>query len=273
MKIAWATDIHLNFVGEDVAEDFCRRVSLSQAEVLLIGGDIAEATDLEQWLLFLSKRLSQPIYFVLGNHDYYGSDVGGVRAKMRELSTPELGWLPAADVVELTPRTALVGHGGWGDARLGDFETDTVLLSDYFTIRDLRECAGSDDPLLILSQLAPLKQKLHELGDDAASALRPSLQSAAADYDNVVVLTHVPPFREACWHKGRISEDNWLPGFTCKAMGDLLSDTASQHPDCTITVLCGHTHGEGEADVLENLHVSTLSARYGSPDFRLLDVQ
>jgi len=30
-------------------------------------------------------------------------------------------------------------------------------------------------------------------------------------------------------------------------------------------VLCGHTHGAGEAEILPNLRVLTAGARYGAP--------
>jgi hypothetical protein len=83
------------------------------------------------------------------------------------------------------------------------------------------------------------------------------------------VLTHVPPFREACWYEGRISDDNWLPYFTCKAMGDVLTRVMRERPQKRMTVLCGHTHGAGEADILPNLHVRTGGAEYGRPEPQL----
>ena len=76
----------------------------------------------------------------------------------------------------------------------------------------------------------------------------------------------MPPFREACWHEGRISDDDWLPHFTCKAVGDVLSEAMRARPDRQMTVLCGHTHGAGEAEILPNLRVSTGGAVYGEPE-------
>jgi hypothetical protein len=89
----------------------------------------------------------------------------------------------------------------------------------------------------------------------------------------VLVPTHVPPFRESCWHEGRVSNDAWLPFFTCKAVGDVLSEAMRRCPDREMTVLCGHTHGAGEAEILPNLWVSTGRAVYGSPKVqRVLEV-
>jgi hypothetical protein len=79
------------------------------------------------------------------------------------------------------------------------------------------------------------------------------------------VLTHVPPFRDACWHEGRISDDDWAPHFTCHAAGQAILDVLRSHPDRQITVLCGHTHGRGIARLGSNLQVITGGAVYGKP--------
>ena len=98
MKIAWATDIHLNAAEPDVVDGFCDGVASSGADCLLLGGDIAEAMDVEEQLAMLATRLRMPIYFVLGNHDYYGSTIEAVRERMRRLEDPHLHWLPATAV-------------------------------------------------------------------------------------------------------------------------------------------------------------------------------
>ena len=271
MLAAWATDVHLNFVPWERVEEFCQAILRSRAEVVLLGGDIAEAPELEEYLRFLEQRLERPIYFVLGNHDYYAGAVADVESRMRDLESPWLRWLPGSGVCRLTERTALVGHGGWGDARHGDFLRSPVVFSDYVMIQDLRESAGRH-PLAILENRPAVQQKLQELGDRAADDLRPSLMAAAGQYADVLVLTHVPPFREAAWYRGAICGDDWLPATTCKALGDLIATVAASHPQLRVTVLCGHTHGEGEATPLPNVRALTQGAKYGDPTFRLLEL-
>jgi len=274
MKIAWATDIHLNCADRKTAENFCERILQREPEILLVGGDIAEANDLVSWLQFLADRLVLPIYFVLGNHDYYGSSIAVVRDEVRRIQSEWLHWLPRAGVVSLTPRVGLVGHGGWGDARCGDFCNSTVMLSDYFLIEDLRVIGKPGVPFGGLdTSKAPLKSKLEELGHDAARSLQPLLAEALARFPEVIVLTHVPPFQEACWYRGRISDPAWLPDFTCQAIGDSLITEISARPDRQVTVLCGHTHGNGESWPLANLQVRTGGAEYGKPDFQIIDLQ
>jgi hypothetical protein len=111
---------------------------------------------------------------------------------------------------------------------------------------------------------------LGELGDRAAELLAPQIVEAAGTAESVVVLTHVPPFRESCWHDGDISDESWLPGFACKAIGDLLLSAAREHIDTSYTVLCGHTHGHGRASVLPNLEVVTGHGDYGLLCFSML---
>ena len=171
--------------------------------------------------------------------------------------------------MELVPGTALVGHDGWGDARLGDFESSDVVLNDFFLIDELRQwrdCLTLDKPRL--------REVLQALGDEAAAHLERVLAVAAARYPQVIVVTHVPPFRDAAWYQGRPSGDDYLPFFTCKAAGDALLDAARAHPDCKFVVLCGHTHGGGEVQVLENLRVLTGPADYGKPRIQqVIDVE
>jgi hypothetical protein len=130
------------------------------------------------------------------------------------------------------------------------------MLEDYVLIDDL---AGLDKSARL--------DKLHQLGDAAAAHLRAALPDALARYEQVYVVLHPPPFRESCWHEGRFAppDDPYLPHFTCKAAGDVLYDCAQQHPARRLMVLCGHTHGAGQAQPLPNLHVLTGGAEYGRP--------
>ena len=259
MKLSWVTDIHLNFVDESRAEAFCREIAETEAESVLIGGDIAESHDLVSWLRFMEERLARPIYFVLGNHDYYGSSIGEVREKVRDLtrSSKWLHWLNEEEAVRLSGSWGLVGVDGWGDARYGDHDRSNIELSDFDQIRDL---IGLEKP--------ELGKRLHELGDQEGEHVRTVLPKALDQYENILFLTHVPPFIEACWYDGRTSDENWAPYFTCKAVGHVLLEFMKGRPDRQMTVLCGHTHSPGEARMLPNLKVRTGQARYSDPELQ-----
>lgn len=81
-------------------------------------------------------------------------------------------------------------------------------------------------------------------------------------------MTHVPPFKEACRYNGRPSQEEWLPYFSCKAVGDVLKDIMEQYPESEMTILCGHTHGRAECQILPNLLVYAGRAEYGEPEIQ-----
>lgn len=255
-RLAWATDIHLDFVNYNGVVAFCDSVSRASCDALVITGDIGESGSVIGYLETLAARVNIPIYFVLGNHDFYGGRIAEVRAQASELAAVRhrLYYLPATGVVPLNRTVALIGCDGWGDAQLGRGFHSRVELQDHYLIRDL-------------AALPPMGRfaRVRSLGEEEAARVRELLPRALAEHEHVVFATHVPPFREACWHRGRISDDDWLPHFTCKAVGDVLLEIMRKHPTRKLTVLCGHTHGAGVAQILPNLVVYTGGARYGSP--------
>ncbi|MEX0713239.1 MAG: metallophosphoesterase [Pirellulales bacterium] len=255
-RVAWLTDIHLNFLAAFQRHDFLNVLAQSRPDVLLIGGDVAEALDLLDHLGEIAEAVPCPIYFVLGNHDYYHGSIRRVREQVRLFCRehPRLTWLSDAGVVELTSGTALVGHDGWADGRLGDYERSLVLMNDYRLIEELSHLGKLDR-----------WQRLKALGDEAADHIRAVLPAALEAYPHVFLLTHVPPLREACWYQGRPSNDEWAPHFTCYAMGQALLQIMRDHPERHLTVFCGHTHSPGECRPLSNLRILTGAAEYGRP--------
>jgi predicted phosphohydrolase len=274
VRVAWATDIHLDFLGDEQVRAFAAALAKERPEAVVLSGDLSHAELLEHHLRLLASVLGCPIYFVLGNHDYYGSSIVDVRQAVAELCArkPRLRWLPACGVVSLSEQTALIGCDGWADARLGDPEGTTVVLNDFFHIAEL---AATLDPrvraapsLLRPSERGSLHRALQALGDVEAARCDELLTAALASHAQVLVVTHVPPFAEACWHEGRLSDGNWLPYFSCAAVGEVLRAQALAHPECTLTVLCGHTHGAGEAQIEPNLRVLTGAAVYRRPQLQ-----
>jgi len=267
VTLAWATDVHFDMVEPWVLRSFVDRLQASRADVLLIGGDTATAPDIDGQLAQLAEMIDMPIKFVLGNHDYYGGSVRAVRDRIAGLDHPLLSWLPAVGPQAVGQGVTLVGHGGWGDARIGDFAGSNVVMTDYLAIEELVE---TFDPMNfdgVFGTDTALEAELRRQGQEAATVLAPQLEEATRISDEIIILTHHPPFREACWYDGKISNEVWLPSCTCGAMGDLLRKTAREHPECRFTVLCGHTHGGGSATIEPNLTVHTQAAEYGTPRF------
>jgi len=256
MRLGWITDLHLNFVPPPKRLDFYAQLRQEKLQGILLGGDIGEADSVTTFLAEIADELRLPLYFVLGNHDFYHGSMAAVREKVEHQARPSPWhyWLNISGVVPLTANTALVGHDSWADGRLGDFSRSEVMLNDYLLIDELKGLNKQDRYL-----------KLNALGDEAAALLEKRVLEAVERFKHVIVLTHVPPFREACWHEGRISSDDYLPHFACQAVGDRLAAIMRANPDKNMLVLCGHTHSPGVAHILDNLEVRTGGAKYGEP--------
>ncbi|MEO8701837.1 MAG: metallophosphoesterase [Kofleriaceae bacterium] len=241
MRATWLTDLHLNFVDEAGLKAFATAVMRERPDVIFVTGDTGEAVDVETFFDLIG--LMAPTYGVLGNHDYYRSTIAEVRGRASKTTW----WLPGRGPIRLTDATTLIGIDGWGDARCGNLDS-AVRLADWKLIGELDRLLGC----LPVQRCATLQA----LGTAEAEALRGQLAELAAPRE-LIVLTHVPPFADACWYDGARSSPEWLPWFTCIAVGDALLEYARAHPETQITVLCGHTHGRGEHRVAANLNVRT----------------
>jgi len=259
MRLAWATDIHLEFLTPAGLTRFVVSLAESKADAFLLGGDISQARGLEKHLRILERSLERPIYFVLGNHDFYHGSIGGVRelAGRMTAASSHLRWLPAVGPVELSERCGLIGHDGWADGRAGDYANSSVSLNDFRLIEDFLTL-GFAERLRLMQGLA----------SQAADFFLEQLPIALSRWKQVILLTHVPPFSGAAWHLGRISDADWLPFFASEIVGAALESVMEQHPDRELLVLCGHTHSPGEVAVLPNLTVVTGGARYGHPEIQ-----
>ena len=116
MRLAWLTDIHLNFVSAHDRRTVWESLD-DQCDVVVITGDIGESHSVARFLREMEVALLRPIFFVLGNHDFYRGSIAETRAAVtRQAADSEhLVYLTAEDVVELTPGTAFIGHDGWAD--------------------------------------------------------------------------------------------------------------------------------------------------------------
>lgn len=256
MKVGWLCDIHLNFldIGRRVA--FYEQLNAVEADAFVVGGDIAESPGLSSYLEELAEALRVPIHFVLGNHDFYRGSIARTREKVARLAQciPNLNWLPAAGVVPLSDGWGLVGHGCWGDGRLGDFWGSRVQLNDFRLIKELRGFGDAERLAL-----------LHHLGDESAAFLRGVLAEAFARFEKVLCVTHVPPLLETSWCDSEQSDEEFLPYFACQAAGKVVDDIAAALPDRHLTVLSGHTHMAVTKHIRPNLELHIGAATYGEP--------
>ena len=256
IRIAWLTDLHLDFADQHVLKKLSAEIKKARPDELWVGGDVSRFERLEQDLGWLASRIAGPVRFVLGNHDYYGASIAETEALADHCrgDSTNLQHLGKGEVIDLGNGAALIGHRGWADGRAGNSVLSRVSLNDYVYISDFSGMGRTE-------RFA----RLADLGAESAKYFSTALNAALSDFSEVWVLTHVPPFPEATWHEGKMSDGNFLPHFCNLAGGDAISAAAQRFPDRQVRVLCGHTHSGGVAQILPNLEVITAGADYGNP--------
>lgn len=260
MKITWLTDIHLNFLAIEKREKLYNEIIEEKPNSILISGDIAEADSISDILIEIENNVKLPVYFVMGNHDYYGSTVASVKTKIHELTNTHnnLCWIAEENYKTLTPNTLLVGVDGWADGRYGDYDHSSIVLNDSLMITELfqAKCLGKTE----------LLQAMQVLADKDALCMQEQLNNAVQQTPKqIIVLTHVPPFAEACVYQNQQTNCDFLPFFSSKATGDILLAVAKKYPEIHFIVLCGHTHEATSYQALSNLVVKVGGAKYGKP--------
>lgn len=251
MRLVWTTDLHLDSVPTHTWEQWVRDINALRADGLLITGDISEGDDVVLKLQNIVRDINLPVYFVLGNHDFYGSTFQATRQNVIHAcrDSSQLHYLTDLSAMQISAGTYLLGEDGWADGTVGNYDTSTIHLNDFERIGDFKASAQST-----------WKQQLHDIGRASATRLRTKLEQLPTDTQQVLVLTHAPPFREACWYEGKTTDDNWAPFFVAGQVGNTLLDFSQLRPECKMTVLCGHTHHAGVAKMNANLQVHTGAA-------------
>ncbi|MEY4547122.1 MAG: hypothetical protein RL685_3317 [Pseudomonadota bacterium] len=258
--LLWATDVHLDHLPLRRAPfEFGRALRGEQPDSrgAILSGDIGESDTVEGILEGFASGYAGPVYFVLGDHDYYGGSFGAVEERVAALCgrVSNLHWLQLSTVA-LSASVSLIGVDGWYDAGNGDRNTD-LEMADFQRIAELAAAQKESRESLLEVCVRRARRDARRLQDQLRSCI---------DVPSVLIATHVPPFQEAAWHEGEISSDRWAPFFSSKVLGDVLLRSARACPERQHTVLCGHTHGSGEYRPLPNLVVYTGRARYGAPE-------
>ncbi len=291
MKLAWTSDLHLVFLrpaaesNDDTLAQWLEQLAQQSFDALAISGDISEAPQLHEHLTMLESYVQRPIYFVLGNHDYYWSSFGEVLSALQAFTSgsTHLHCLDLMDYIDITSTTALIGHGCWGDGGYGDFQNSQIMLNDWKVIDELRKwqkgpwrlsclkrCGACEEEVMKLKVVPDdldreeMAEQLRTLGERAAEHIRRVLPLALEAKPNVVLLTHTPPFAPRCV-RTRTSWDWWAPHAGCKAAGDAIEEIMNEHPNHQLLILSGHVHSASCIQVTRNIEQRTAAAQYGDP--------
>lgn len=255
-SLTWLSDPHLEFCSHRTRNDLYRSINQAAGEIVVITGDISAGPHRSDQYSELAEHVNKPIYFVLGNHDRYGTTFANTEAVVARVMTrfSHLVRLDGSQVIPLNESVALVGVEGWADGLGGEGPATKARINDFYQILDF---ATEPEPQVF--------RAMKERARKYARALKPSLLKALKEYQTTIVATHVPPYEGAAWHEGSPSSADYQPFFSSPTMGKLIKAAATEHPGKSVLVLCGHTHSPGiyrDGNIL----VLTAGARYGFPE-------
>ena len=259
ISYSWVTDLHFELASEQNIQKFYTQLDEDKPAGLIVSGDIGENGLFVEHLEAMQETIDGPVYFVLGNHDYYGGWIANIHEKVAQLllNNDNLHYLTAGDIIPLNKQWALVGHDGWADGGYGNFLDSKIELRDFHCIEDLRYLTRKER-----------LEKVQLLGKTAAEELKKTIEAAFCKFDCVLVNTHTPPFIENAFGNTSFEDASWTPHLTCYAIGQMLMELMQQNPSKKATVLCGHSHKRTYYAPLENLEILSGRVKESQPQIQ-----
>jgi 3',5'-cyclic-AMP phosphodiesterase len=261
MKLLWLTDLHLDRATAEARARFYLRLKEEVYDAAVITGDISCGRRIDGNLADIARATSlRPVYFLLGNHDFYGSSFDDVQKRVEQVCAQHgnLRQLGHGEIIALGNEDALIGHQGWADGRAGWGSHSLARNPDFYAIRDF--CGLSQDEAFA---------RLNELGRDCAQYFRSLLPYALTCHRRVWIATHVPPFSQAAHFDGKPCDRLRQPFYSNISAGRVIRGIAGRFPDRRLKILCGHTHCRAAVRAASNIDVLVGAARTGAPDFQM----
>lgn len=270
-RFAWCTDVHLDHIDNDPNKivAFIDDIKRRNPDGVFITGDISSSQLLNKHLGMI-ENVGCPVYFVLGNHDFWGSSIERVRADMHAISnaSERLRYMGNVQYIGLSNDTAVVGADGWYDCLYGDYRRSNFLMNDWEYIADYCRPGGGGGRGALKWKTHNIKEIVEtsqQIAVQSVNHMFEGIKSAVKYYKNIVVLTHVPPFEEAHIFQGQRGTPEAQPWFASKLMGDMLLNAARTFQNVNFTVLAGHTHGHFDGMITSNMSCKVGGAEYLDP--------
>ena len=247
-------------------DSFINSINSGKEKNIFLTGDISSGRFIKTHLEYLGKKLTnKKLFFVLGNHDFYHSSFETVNEEVKDLLSLEeykdkLIYLENQSYYDNLSQVLIVGANGWYDGEYSPFVSSTVKMNDYYIIKELNS--------IRIKSVPALREECKRLSTVAATKIKTDIENGIKQYSpkKVVILTHVPPFKELSTYKGKISNDEWLPCFSSKFFGDTVLETVSNYKEIQFCLFCGHSHDEAYFNPCENIQCRTGKSEYGSPE-------
>ncbi len=235
MRLGWSTDLHLDRLSVEARDEYLK--SSLGVDAWIMSGDISGGKRLVPDLESIADTL--PLYFTLGNHEYYQSTFAARRRAVSNLGK-DAHYLSTSEPIELTSKTCIVGDDGWYDARKIVPLTNWVFSIDWMMIKDFWLEDGNKERLALVQQLAW----------ESTDRLVKKLRQINGHYEKIILATHFPPWRQR--HRHTLLDRFWTPYNTNHFLGEALT-AMFQNTSSKLLVLSGHTHIEQYMRISNNI--------------------
>jgi predicted phosphodiesterase len=233
------SDLHLEMSGNIEVAD--RMAESAHADLALLAGDIARGVKGVRWAA--SHFRDTPVAYVLGNHDFYGGDIEGTLASVRQAAVGTEMRVLEKETWDVTPGLRILGTTLWTDYALWGASTVDKAMVDGLGLNDSRRISIDGRPFAPADAL-----RLHR---EARAWLEKELVRAATDGVRTIVLTHHAPHLSCISSEYAEVRDELSPSFASD-LTDLLTGPTAPAVWCS-----GHTHRNflgrvGETILLSN---------------------
>lgn len=281
MKIIHISDTHFTYCNEKARKHFLQGINnkISQGgEIILLTGDISESPTLTSELFWLSENIKRPLYYILGNHDFYHSnfEIGRQLAKTAQNFSnlkQFICYLPSRQYVKLNTDTVLFGFDGLYDCRnykkdeISDFIDGISLQNDFVYNSTLKNICDYEVP--IETKLKVFRHYADRETKSLTLKLNNFFQSNYDIINKIIIATHVPPIY---YRNPKIEYQYDLPGFDSnKNLMDLLEIYSEKYRNKQFIVFCGHNHFGGFTEQ-DNLKIYCKASTCDSPNSILVEI-
>lgn len=248
MKIALISDTHWDKCDTLTWQKKMAALMRLEVEALVHCGDIAEPPTLLAALDFWEAEANFPMYFALGNHDYYGKHIQSQQRFLRRWCGDKrrvhyLSSLPGLS----NQASILMAIDSWYDAygitgeQSERFFFDKAFIKDFETLN----CGQIIDLLKSLWQ-----QQLQELSAKVEQAIGLGISS-------INILSHIPPLQVK--QRALFPRQKEAMGlFTSQLLASQIFKWAEAHSAIDWHLICGHWHIETQYKLSQNCTVHVL---------------
>ena len=232
MKILLTADLHYQEDNKEDVVRFTQQINSTNADVLIIAGDVSGGIDLTVECLEQFREFNQGKYIIAGNHDLWTES--GDSFKVYSLLFPKLAEQCSFQSLDQKPvilgQIGLVGTIGWYDYsfRQGDLK----IPMRYYKDKSLPGIATWTDKFFIHWDFTD-----NEFVDYTLQKLKQDIESIYAQVETIVCVLHHLPFAELLPDIEKETSAFFYAFAGSKKFGEFLL----QYEKIKY-VYCGHTH-------------------------------